>query len=84
MLISSYGKKVIKGVALGLLLSHSSVMSGELVGSGSFGQVFGGILTKTGKRIAVKEVFLSGAKGQLDQAKAMQGISHDGNVFSKI
>ena len=28
--------------------------SGELVGAGSFGQVFGGILTQSGRRIAVK------------------------------
>lgn len=28
--------------------------TGELVGAGSFGQVFGGILTQSGRRIAVK------------------------------
>jgi hypothetical protein len=48
---------------------------GELVGAGSFGQVFGGILTQTGKRIAVKEVFLSGTKGHIEQAKALEGIA---------
>jgi hypothetical protein len=49
-------------------------MIGELVGAGSFGQVFGGILTQTGKRIAVKEVFLSRTKGHIEQAKALQGL----------
>ena len=51
------------------------MLAGELVGAGSFGQVFGGILTQTGRRIAVKEVFLSGSKGHIEQAKALQGES---------
>ena len=46
--------------------------SGELVGVGSFGQVFGGVLVKTGQRIAVKEVVLHGGTASLDQAKALQ------------
>ena len=45
---------------------------GELVGSGSFGEVFGGIHLESGRRIAVKEVHLSAAKGHLDQARALQ------------
>mmetsp|Transcript_1758 Transcript_1758/g.3156 ORF Transcript_1758/g.3156 Transcript_1758/m.3156 type:complete len:849 (+) Transcript_1758:216-2762(+) len=47
---------------------------GELVGVGSFGQVFGGVLVKTGRRIAVKEVSLSGPQREasLEQARALQ------------
>jgi hypothetical protein len=45
---------------------------GELVGSGSFGQVFGGIHLESGRRIAVKEVHLSASKGHMDQARALQ------------
>lgn len=40
--------------------------TGELVGVGSFGQVFGGVLVKTGRRIAVKEVNI--AKHQMREA----------------
>lgn len=41
---------------------------------GSFGQVFGGVLVKTGRRIAVKEVSLSGPhrEASLEQARALQ------------
>lgn len=43
---------------------------------GSFGQVFGGVLVKTGRRIAVKEVTFAGGGRQheasLDQARALQ------------
>ena len=48
--------------------------AGELVGVGSFGQVFGGVLVKTGRRIAVKEVSLSGPQREagLEQARALQ------------
>jgi serine/threonine protein kinase len=48
--------------------------TGELVGVGSFGQVFGGVLVKTGRRIAVKEVSLSGPHHEagLEQARALQ------------
>jgi len=44
---------------------------GELIGVGSFGQVFGGIHLDSGRRIAVKEVHLKPTNGHKEQAKAM-------------
>jgi hypothetical protein len=45
---------------------------GDLIGSGSFGQVYSAIHLATGNKIAVKEVFLSGSKGHREQAQALQ------------
>ncbi len=45
---------------------------GEVLGSGSFGQVFSGINLATGERMAVKEVVLGSGKRQLEQARALQ------------
>ncbi len=45
---------------------------GEVIGSGSFGQVYGGMDLSTGDRIAVKEVNLGQSKKDMDQAHALQ------------
>jgi hypothetical protein len=45
---------------------------GDLIGSGSFGQVYSAIHLSTGNQIAVKEVYLSNSKGHREQAEALQ------------
>ena len=45
---------------------------GEVLGSGSFGQVFSGIDLVSGRRLAVKEVHLGGSKKEKEQAFALQ------------
>jgi hypothetical protein len=45
---------------------------GDLIGSGSFGQVYSAIHLATGNQIAVKEVYLSNSKGHREQAEALK------------
>lgn len=45
---------------------------GDLIGSGSFGQVYSAIHLTTGNKMAVKEVYLSGTKGHREQAEALK------------
>ena len=45
---------------------------GEVIGAGSFGQVYSGIDLATGAMIAVKEVRLEGGRRHREQAYALQ------------
>lgn len=45
---------------------------GELIGAGSFGNVYSGIDLKSGMKIAVKEVLIGNHKRHIEQIKALQ------------